>query len=241
MTNKKKAEERPSPFYDSVRNFYDCCCIFDGLLLKTPISNIKYSTVIKCFIYTKQYTVYSLVQIYSSWSDSPPDGSRVELLEHEIEQSIWNPDRYFNEVVWHLDELEFELKDSIAHPEYGGRPSTADGPKYTVDGPCRTGSSWDKDLPRFVTSVVWIVYWNGSIITNYPGIRDGLYGSDFVGGIHVEGIFLWNICLTFRVQKVFEWQTKSHRKKIRNSWRDSTKNSHNVKSRRNLDFVARFE
>ena len=63
------------------------------------ISDIKYSTVIKCFIYTKQYTVYSLVQIYSSWSDSPPDGSRVELLEHEIEQSIWNPDRYFNEVV----------------------------------------------------------------------------------------------------------------------------------------------
>ena len=45
------------------------------------------------------YSLQLVLQFYSSWSDSPPDGSRVELLEHEIEQSIWNPDRYCNEVV----------------------------------------------------------------------------------------------------------------------------------------------
>ena len=99
------------------------------------------------FYLYKQYTVYSLVQIYSSWSDSPPDGSRVELLEHEIEQSIWNPDRYFNEVVWHLDELEFELKDSIAHPEYDGRPSMAQNILWTsLAGLGRRGTNIYLDL-----------------------------------------------------------------------------------------------
>ena len=83
------------------------------------------------------YSLQLVLQFYSSWSDSPPDGSRVELLEHEIEQSIWNPDRYCNEVVWHLDELEFELKDSIAHPEFTGRPDPPDDPIGRIE---RTGA-----------------------------------------------------------------------------------------------------